>query len=153
MLKKKKKNSLNWDGEIIFNPRKLYLFWIFWKPMHYLPFGPIYSVFTLSSVLNIESNTNSSELLYEWFTPCLFFDMIFFFLHVHTRERWEIRTNDLRFIRRGSQPIELPLEDFFDMIYSLFWKQNKYQIQFYQWILTAICPFISVWKFWKWNKK
>jgi hypothetical protein len=34
----------------------------------------------------------------------------FFFGHVHTRE-WvgRIRTSDIRFIRRGSQAIELPL--------------------------------------------
>jgi hypothetical protein len=39
-----------------------------------------------------------------------FFFFFFFFGHVHTRVGGGgIRTCDLRFIRRGSQPIELPL--------------------------------------------
>jgi hypothetical protein len=38
--------------------------------------------------------------------------ILLFFLHVHTRIGGEgIRTYDLRFIRRDSQPIKLPLED------------------------------------------
>jgi hypothetical protein len=42
----------------------------------------------------------------------LIFNFFFFFLHVHARVEGEgIRTCDLRFIRRGSQTIELPLGD------------------------------------------
>jgi hypothetical protein len=35
----------------------------------------------------------------------------FFFLHVHTRGKRGIRTSNLRFMRRGSQPIELSIGD------------------------------------------
>lgn len=35
----------------------------------------------------------------------------FFFLYVHTKGKWLIQTNDLRFIRCGFQPIELLFED------------------------------------------
>jgi hypothetical protein len=35
----------------------------------------------------------------------------FFFGYVHTRGGGGIRTNNLRFMRRGLQPIELPLGD------------------------------------------
>jgi hypothetical protein len=38
----------------------------------------------------------------------LFAKIFFFFLHVHTREEEKIRTSDLRFLRRGPQPIKLP---------------------------------------------
>jgi hypothetical protein len=41
----------------------------------------------------------------------VFFQVFFFFLHVHTRGGGEIRTSDLRFNRRGPQPIELSLGD------------------------------------------
>jgi hypothetical protein len=38
--------------------------------------------------------------------------LFFFFGHIHTRGGEEIRTSDLRFMRRGPQPIELCLVDF-----------------------------------------
>jgi hypothetical protein len=45
---------------------------------------------------------------------CVFDFRLFFFLHVHTRVGGgEIRSYDLRFIRRGSQPIELSLGNIF----------------------------------------
>jgi hypothetical protein len=40
-----------------------------------------------------------------------FFIFFFYFLYVHTRGGGEIRTGDLRFMRRGPQPIELPFGD------------------------------------------
>jgi hypothetical protein len=44
--------------------------------------------------------------------PTVLIVKLFFFWHVHTRVReGGIQTCDLRFIRRGSQPIELPLGD------------------------------------------
>jgi hypothetical protein len=39
------------------------------------------------------------------------FIFIFIFLHVQQEGGREIRTNDLHFLRRGSQPIELPIGD------------------------------------------
>jgi hypothetical protein len=44
--------------------------------------------------------------------------LFFFFWQVHTRGGGEIQTSDLCFLRRGPQPIELPLEDHKIGIYS-----------------------------------
>jgi hypothetical protein len=73
-----------------------------------------------------------SKCTYKRWMNIRFLIFFFFFLHVHTRGGGRIRTNDLRFMRRGSQLIELPLGDlnllltirtfFFFLSFILLWR-------------------------------
>jgi len=57
--------------------------------------------------LEIYKNNNKKKYL----TSHVYIEFTKYFFYVHTRGGGEIRTGDLRFMRRGPQPIELPFGD------------------------------------------
>jgi hypothetical protein len=76
-----------------------------------------------------------------------FFFIIFW--HVHTRVGgWKIRTNDLRFIKHGSQPIKLPLRDHWVLILmQILWWKFKWRRKFFfgmSLTLHFLCNFLHL---------